>query len=68
MNDVGRLDVAVDDALAVRGIERVGERHPDLDNLDDLHAAPMQAAMERLALEQFHGNERRRGRVAGPMS
>ena len=25
--DVGRLDVAMDDALAVRGVERVGERH-----------------------------------------
>ena len=57
--DVGRLEVAVDDALGVRRGERVGQREADLDERRAGPAGPRsEALVERLAVEQLHHEER----------
>src|SRR6185369_8900691 len=55
--DVGRLDVAVDDALAVRVGQRVGDAAHDLGRLDraGAHALQQQVA-QVLALQALHGD------------
>ena len=55
--DVGRLDVPVNDPFGVRGLQTVGhlERHRE----DLVHPQPLpeDALLQRLALEQLHRNE-----------
>ncbi len=55
--DVRRLDVSVNDALGVRGIERVGELAANVQDLLKRQGMPMDAAAKRFALEQLHRDE-----------
>ena len=56
--DIGGLDVAVDDARGVRGVERIGDfdkpRHQSFDRQQSLR----QLVFESRAIEQFHDEER----------
>ena len=52
-HDVGRLQVAVDDALAVRGRERVGDLAAEPKDLAERQRAASEPLRERLTLEQF---------------
>ena len=56
-HDVAGLEVAVDDALLVRGGERVGDLRPELHHLVERQRALLQAIRERLALEELHHQE-----------
>ena len=56
--DVGRLDVAVQDAARVRGVERVGNLHGQPQQQADLERASVDLARQRAALEQLHRDER----------
>ena len=49
----------MDDAPCVRRLERVGDREADLHELRGRERSPRQALLQRLALEQFHRDERR---------
>lgn len=62
--DVGGLQVAVDDALLVRRLERVGDLPADRDGLVDGHGAASEAPREVFAFDQFH-HERAGARLAG---
>ena len=52
--DVRRLDVAMQDAFGVRGVERVGDLRRDVEHLPQIERPPRQLAIERLAVEQLH--------------
>ncbi len=52
--DVGRLDVAMDDVLRVRGIERVRNLDPQLDELLGSERPPGDAMLQRLPFEELH--------------
>src|SRR5579859_1852982 len=56
--NVGGLDVAVDDALSVGGFKAVGDLDADFQELADGHGLSGNAVFERLAFEEFHGDER----------
>ncbi|MDO8795479.1 MAG: hypothetical protein Q7J25_12760 [Vicinamibacterales bacterium] len=53
-HDVGRLEVAMDDALAVRAAERVGDLDPAAQGRVERQRAVGEPRGERLAVEQFH--------------
>ena len=55
---VGGLDVAMDDALAVGGGQRVGERHADVEEARQRQAIVGQRGVERSPLDQLHRHER----------
>ncbi len=55
--DVGRLDVAMDDARSVRGVERVGNLDPKLDQLFERHRPVADPVFQRLAFEKLHRDE-----------
>ncbi len=55
--DVRRLDVAVGDAFRVRRRERVGDLDREVEELIRLERLAGDALLQRLALEQFHGDE-----------
>jgi hypothetical protein len=48
----------VDDALRVRGVQRIGELNGHLEQVVDLEGPAREALPQRLAFEQFHRNER----------
>ena len=52
--DVRRLDIAVDDALGVCRIQRVGELDGDLQQVGDPHRTAIDAVAEALAPEYLH--------------
>jgi hypothetical protein len=52
--DVGRLEVAVDDALFVRRFERVGDLPRDGQRVGNRHRPLCDPLRERVALDQFH--------------
>lgn len=54
---VGRLDVAMNNTSAVRGVERVSDFDGELENLVERKSATADALFERLALEKFHGQK-----------
>ena len=56
-HDVGRLEVAVDDAVAVRAIERVGDLGAVADHLVGGQRPARQPAGQRLALQVLHDEE-----------
>ena len=56
-HDVGGLEVAMDDSLVVRGREGVGKRVADVDDLVGGQAVSGDDAVERLALDELHGEE-----------
>ena len=55
--DVGGLEVAVDDPLRVRRLERVRDLDAELEQLADLERPPADPLGQRLALEQLHRDE-----------
>ena len=55
--NVGRLDVAVNDALGVRRLERVRDLDGQLDKHIHLQGVLADALLESLPLQQFHGDE-----------
>ena len=55
--DVGRLDVAVDDAGAVRVVERLGDGAHDLDRAARLDLAAREHVGERLPLHVLHDEQ-----------
>src|SRR5581483_449374 len=54
---VPRLDVAMDDAAGVGGIERVGNLDGDAQQLIQLHGAAGDSVVERVPFQQLHGDE-----------
>jgi hypothetical protein len=46
--NVPRLDVAMDDALRVRGIERIGNLHRQIEQLFQLYGSSFDAVLKRL--------------------
>jgi hypothetical protein len=56
-HDVRWLQVAVDDALLVRGGEGLGERGPDRHQPLERHPALGDEPVEELALHHLHGQE-----------
>ncbi len=55
--DVGGLDVAMDDPLGVRGVERVGDLDAEIEDLLQLERLALDAVLERLAFQELHGDE-----------
>ena len=55
---IRRLDVAMNDAFRVRRIERIGDFNGQRDGVFDLDGAAIDAVLERLPVEKFHGDER----------
>jgi hypothetical protein len=55
--DIGRLDVAVDDAFGVRRIERIGNLDGQTEQSVGLDGPSSDAVCQRHALQQFHRNE-----------
>ena len=55
--DVGRLDVAVDDPLAMGGFERIGEFHAKFEDSIGGSAPAGDQMVQRRALQQFHRHE-----------
>jgi hypothetical protein len=52
------LDIAMNDAFLVCGIQRVGDLHTDLEDGLDCKNAPGDTFLKRFALEQLHHDER----------
>ena len=57
-DDVRGLDVAVDDLLVVRGLERVGELDGEVERIVQGKGALPNPRLEGLALDVLHGDER----------
>jgi len=55
--NVTRLDIAVDDAFFVSGVEGVGNFNADFDAMSDRQRAAMKSLVERFAFQEFHGDE-----------
>jgi hypothetical protein len=55
--NVRRLDVAVDDAFGMRGIERVGNFDSERENQFRFQRTPGDAVLQRHAVEILHGDE-----------
>ncbi len=55
--NVRRFDVAMDDALRVCGVERVGNLDAQIEHCFDLQRLARDAVPECLSLQQFHGDE-----------
>ena len=55
--NVRRLDVAMNDALAVRRIQRVGHFGSEIEQQLVLHRTPGDAMLQRYAVEEFHHHE-----------
>ena len=56
--DVRRLDVTMDDSLAVRAVERIGDLDADVDDLVGLQGPGREPIPKRLSLHQLHDDER----------
>ena len=57
--DVGGLDVAMDDPFCVRLRQRLADLHSQLDHPVHRHRLAADRVLERLPLEQLHSDERR---------
>src|ERR1700741_3424151 len=56
--DVSWLDVAMDDALGVRSIQRIGDLDTERQQGFEFHRAPGDVMLQRLPVEKLHGDER----------
>src|SRR5271169_4242455 len=56
--NVGGLDVAVDDSFAVGGIERVGNLNGDVEYGLSVQRAAGDAVLQRRPVQKLHGDER----------
>ena len=57
MKRFARLDVAVDDAVAVRGVERVGDLDTEIEQVVERQRTAREPLLQRLAFEQLHHHE-----------
>jgi len=55
--DVGGFDVAVDDALGMRGVEGVGDLNAERQERLKVQWPKRGHVLQRLAVEKFHGDE-----------
>src|SRR6266849_10823185 len=55
--DVGGLDVAVDDALGMCGVEGVGYTDGEIEEAVQFHGAVGDEVLQRLAVEELHDDE-----------
>src|SRR6266478_3420724 len=55
--DVGGLDVAMDDALCMSGVKRVGDLDSELEQAVQFQRLTVNRVLKGLALQQFHGDE-----------
>src|SRR5262249_16406100 len=55
--DVGRLNVAMNDAFGVGGVKRVGDFDADSEDLFGVERASRDAMLQRSAVEILHGDE-----------
>jgi hypothetical protein len=55
--DIGRLDVTVEDPLGVRGAERVGDLHRQFQQPLVVKRLAFNRVLQRLALHHLHGDE-----------
>src|ERR1700757_2009789 len=55
--NIGGLDVAMDDALGVSGIEGVGNFDGNIEDALQIHRAAVDEMFQRVAIEKFHGNK-----------
>ena len=55
--NVGGLDVAMNDAFDVRGVECVGNLNGQRQNRFRLHRMPVDAVLQRHAIQKLHGYE-----------
>jgi len=56
--DVGGLDVAMDDAFGMGRIQRVGNLDAQFQHLIHFQSLALDAVLERLTFEQLHSDER----------
>ena len=56
-HDVGRLQIAMDDAARVRGRQRVGDGNGDAQHLAQAHAVARDERIEALAAHVLHHDE-----------
>jgi len=54
---IGGLDVAMDDALGVRGVQRVGDFDADVEQAVHFEGTAVHGVLQRGAVEKFHGDE-----------
>ena len=55
--DVGRLDIAMNDSLFMRGVEGVGNVDGNLEQLFERERPLLDEALQGFAIEEFHGNK-----------
>ena len=55
--DVSGLDIAVNDAFGVRGVQGVGDFDGEANGLFDFHGTPGDKIFQSDAVEKFHGDE-----------
>ena len=55
--DIRGLDVAMDDALDVSGVERVGNVDGNIEQAIEFERLAADEMLERLAIEKFHGDK-----------
>ncbi len=55
--DVGGLDVAVDDALGVRRFQRIGQLRTEIEDAIERERSPHEKVPKGVAPEQFHHDE-----------
>ncbi|HME31799.1 MAG TPA: hypothetical protein VKG65_03505 [Terriglobales bacterium] len=56
--DIGRLDVAVDDSLGMSGVQRVGNLNRQREDNFGLYRLSRDEMLQGYAVEEFHGKER----------
>jgi len=55
--DIGGLDVAMDDALLVRRVERLGNLHTQVEHLVQVHGFVPDQMLQGLAVQKLHDDE-----------